>query len=342
MSRLLYFGNKPSPDEFKKHGLMVGTYSEMTCRRRCPKMHDYCYKQKLEKKIPSMPLTLGVLGHSLLEAKYSRRDGEWREELSLYITNDWGKLLEDQQEEYGDLPEMAHRLLVGYEYNWKNESWNVLETEVSFLARLTGKVGYAGVIDLIVEDSNGMIWVVDHKFTKNIPDDDYLSIDPQTSLYYWVATLKYGKDRVAGSILNYIRTKPPTVPSVNKDGTISKAKIDTDIPTLMKVIHDNDLDPDDYKDHIERAKVTTAQFYVRKRLDRPINLLKMTLREAVATILDCNSKRPITRTLNKNCSWDCDYQPLCMAEIQGADTNFMIKQQYQVKKDKNKEVFKSV
>jgi len=337
MGRLLWFGGDPPPKD--KWPPMVSTYSEIMTRRRCPMQHYYAYKLKLEKKVPGLPLTLGSLGHRLLEAKY--RDGDWRPELEKYVEEEWGKMFEEQQAEYGDLPGEAERLMRGYDYFWKNDKWKPLGTEVSFLVRLTEKIGIAGVIDLIVEDTNGKIWVVDHKFVKSIPEDDYLLMELQTTLYYFATVLKYGKGKVAGVILNYIRTKAPTIPKINKDGTLSKAKVDTDIPTLMQVIKENNLNQDDYKELIERAEVTSRQFYVRKRLDRPINLLKIALKEAAATVIDCYSERPLTRTIIKQCSWDCDYLPICFAELQGHDTKFLIKQQYKIKEGKNQEVFKT-
>jgi len=336
MKRLLWFGGPPPAKE--KWPPMVATYSEIMSRRRCPMQHYYAYKLKLEKKVPGLPLTLGVLGHRLMEAKY--RDGNWEAELERYVAEEWNKMFEEQQAEYGDLPGEARRLMRGYTYFWENNRWNTLDTEVSFLIRLTEKIGIAGVIDLVIEDTNGKIWVVDHKFVKTIPDDDYLMMELQTTLYYFVVAQAYGKNNVAGVLLNYIKTKAPTVPKINKDGTLSKAKIDTDAPTLMQVIKENNLNPNDYKELIERAEVTSRQFYVRKRLDRPVSLLKVALKEAAATVVDCYSKRPLTRTITKQCSWDCNYLPICFAELQGHDTKFLIKQQYQVKKNKNQEIFR--
>jgi len=334
MIQLLWFGGDPPPE--KEWPPMIASYSKIMTRRRCAMQYYYAYTLNLQKKVPSLPLTLGSLGHRLLEAKY--RDGDWKLELEKYVKEEWCKMFEEQQAEYGDLPSEAERLLRGYDYFWKNDKWKVLGTEVSFLIRLTKNIGIVGIIDLIVEDSNGKIWVVDHKFVKTIPEDNYLMMELQTTLYYFATILKYGKSKVAGVILNYIKTKAPTIPKINKDGTLSRAKIDTDLPTLKEVIEKNNLNPDDYTDLIERSKVTSQQFYVRKRLDRPNNLLKIALKEAVATVNDCYSKRPLTRTIIKQCSWDCDYLPICFAELQGHDTNFLIKQQYQIKE--NQKVFK--
>jgi len=341
MSRLLYWGKDPSPDEWKKltEGKQVSTYSEIMSRRRCLLQHHYAYVQKLEKKTPGLPLTLGSLGHTLLEAKY--REGDWRPALTQYVEDQWVKLFDEQRFEYGDLPGEMARLLTGYDYHWRNEKWIVIDTEVSFLAKLTEKAYLAGKIDLVVEDSNGKLWVVDHKFVKQRPDDDFLMMELQTTLYYWVSTLKYGKDEVAGIILNYIKTKAPTIPSLNKDGTMSKAKIDTDLATLVQFFKDNNLNPKDYKEQVDRAKVTSQDFYVRKRLDRPVSMLKVALREAVATIMDIYSDRPVSRTAIKQCSWDCNYQPLCLGELQENDVSFTVAQKYVKKDSKHQEVVAS-
>jgi len=341
MSRLVYWGKDPNPEEFKAMcPPMVGTYSEIASRRRCPLQHHYNYKMKLEKKVAGLPLTLGSLGHTLMEARY--REGDWKPTLKSYVENEWQKMFDEQRAEYGDLPGEVDRLMRGYDYFYRNDQWTVIDTEVSFLTKLTDNIGLAGKIDLVVEDVNGKLWVVDHKFVKQRPDDDFLVMELQTTLYYWAATLKYGKDEVVGVILNYIKTKAPSIPHLNKDGTMSKAKLDTDLFTLLRFFKENNLNPKEYKEQVERARVTSNEFYVRKRLDRPGSMLKVALKEAVATIADCYSKRPLTRTTIKQCSWDCDFQPLCFAELQGHDTNFLIKSQYRVKEGKNQEVTANV
>jgi hypothetical protein len=162
-------------------------------------------------------------------------------------------------------------------------------------------------------------------------------MEVQSTLYYYVLSKFFNNDRVMGIVFNYIRTKPPTIPKLLKNGQLSKKKIDTDRSTYMATIKKYGLDPKDYEDILNR--LSYRDWFVRERVPRPIELVRKVISEAVITghLIEAYKQKTLLpdRTILKSCQWDCEFQPLCYADLHGHDTEYLIKTMYEPRKEES-------
>jgi len=320
--------------------LIEVSFSELKSWRRCQTMHNFKYVKKLQKKSKSLPLYKGSVTHSCLEYHY--RGLDWKDAWKIF-RKEFSKLLSEERAAYGDLPSEVSRMMKGYVAHYKNDEWEVVTDEEGkpivereFKIRIPNtRIVIKGIIDLVVKDRYG-IWVVDHKtLKKDPPSNEARMSDVQTTLYFWVVlTLckEWGIEakKLRGAIFNYIRTEPPKEPELLKNGTMSKRQIDTCWMFYKSSLVKAGLDPKDYSDMKKKLEGSEARFYHRHRMDKPKTLMKMLLQEAVFTAYQIEAfSGMVARTLDKSCEWGCDYKDLCYAELQGFDTDGLIKTMYE-------------
>lgn len=324
--------------------------SQVKTWRNCTQQWDYQYGQHLVRRRPQRPLYLGSWVHACLEGHY--RDGDWRVKHAEYVA-EYGKLFEEERLLLDDgpepLPSQVARIMRSYTWYRRNEGWEVIAVEVPFEVPITRNLllhNYIDVpkfksaqlndvlwvlkgrIDLIVEDADGLKWVVDHKTAAQIPEQGaFHAMEPQLILYPWAAELALGI-KTAGVIYNYLRSAPPTVPSLNKDKTISKRPISTDYPTVYTFLKDNGLNPKNYQDVLLPLKAESP-FLARYRLPREEVVTRRILEETATTARAIMSHEGITRNVTRNCEW-CPYKTLCRAELFGLDTTLLRTRDYAI------------
>lgn len=267
--------------------------------------------------------------------------------LELLTDHVWGRLLQGEHDRYTEddhtLPEACRRLLREYFYHYGSwplpEGAKILGVEVEW-QREHNDVVFEGKIDLIYE-SDGLIVVRDWKTTKSPPDNEFKFMDTQLNLYPWGITpwlIEHGIDpkRATHSAVeyDYLVTKLPTTPSLNKDGTVSKRKIATSKLTVMDFVKANNLkwrksDLEHYLDNY----TTGAVFFEQRLTPRNQRVIHRLLDEDVAT---ANRMLPILtdervpiRTVGRHCTFMCDFLPLCKGELFGDDVRYIRKTQYQ-------------
>ncbi len=313
--------------------------------RRCKRQYYYSVVQGLEARLPDGKLKLGSWFHSLMEAHYK---GEpWQEQHKKELKT-FNKLFKEERDHYGDLPEQAARMMESYlwHYRKEEEEWEILYVEETFTVFFAEGDEFTFKPDLIVRDHSTKakdVWVIDHKTTKSMPSGEWRIEDLQSTLYPWA--LREGTDlNVKGFIFNYIRKKSPTVPHINKDGAISRARIDTDYPTMARFLLDyydlssvNDL-PKDEKEKLRGLKGRT-NFFKRSRIIKDEALINRQIDEFSYTAQEMEvwhemeeeepEMDPWVRTMIPSCSWDCDYHDLCILELMGQDSSFMRRAKYQ-------------
>ena len=324
------------------------SHSSLKKFRRCKRQYFYSIIEGLEPRLSSAPLKLGSWFHALMESYYKGEDWEDEHKRLLKAFNN---LFKEERDEYGDLPDQAHRMMVSYLWNYRKqeEDWEILHVEETFTAFFAEDDEFTFKPDLIVRDKttkDGDIWVVDHKTTKSMPSGEWRLEDLQSTLYPWA--LREGTDlNVKGFIFNYIRKKAPTIPHINKDGAISKARIDTDYPTMAKFLmeyHDvesvNDLTTD-WKKRL-RVLMMEKKYFKRSRIikeqfleDRQVEEFTITAQEIEAwqemhyDPEPGDPKDPWVRTLLPSCAWDCDFHDICTLELLGQDSKFMRRAKFQ-------------
>ncbi len=281
--------------------------------------------------------------HELLQHHYMGRD--WKKALAK-LTKQYNNLLLEEREFYGDLPGEVKRMMEMYLYHYREEDkdWEILFVEETFVVEMNGNE-FSFKPDLIVRDkalNQTVVW--DHKTTKSIPSAEFRMTDLQSGLYPW--GLRVAGIEVDTFGYNYIRTKPPTVPSINMDGAISKRRIDTDYYTLASFLKDYYKDewpdiPDHWKSQLRVLKDSNS-YLKRTRLKKPqavedrlVRELDFTTEEIAAwyEMADDNPGEDIwPRTMIQSCEWDCDFYDLCLVELLGGDGKFMRKTKYKPSK----------
>lgn len=305
---------------------LVFSQSKVKSWRRCPKSYDYKYNQGLTKRTGPATLTRGVTFHEMLDASVMGKD--WREPLEEYRKFYEG-LWTEEREDYSS-PEDLENLYHRYKKHWKDEDLDYRGiSEVVVEAECEG-VKFKGIIDKLPQDSQGRIWVEDHKTHKIIPDADTRFSDIQTVLYFWA--LRENTERVDGILWDYIRTKPPAIPEKLKSGELSKrANIDTDYETYMGEIQKHGLNPDNYQDILTKIKANKKAFFQRVFLPTPNEeLVNSVVSDFIHSAREIMEAKHYPRNLTRDCK-SCSYYQLCSAEVRGLDSEFIRKQLFTVR-----------
>lgn len=324
-------------------GVLELSVSKAKKWKSCQVAHDYKYVRKLRPKSKTRPLTLGGLIHECLE---KRAEGQnWVQVIKDFKVNEWAKLFEEERIELGDIPNDAFRIMRGYHYYYleSDKRYKTIATEVPFRVRLKGTmIVLVGIIDLIVLDTtDNSIWCFEHKTAKrDIPTEEFRITDVQTTVYirvmqYLGPTLGYEPSQVKGIILDYLKTTPPTIPEVLKNGTLSRRKIKCDRYTYLECIKKIGGDPADYQDMLEY--MDTNVFYKRIPIVRTPEMEDIIIKDMITTghqILMMSGTPHVTRNLSWTCDRPkCEYRDLCIAEVQGYDTSTLIKLNFDVEED---------
>ena len=294
--------------------------------------------------MPTLPLKRGLWMHEILQYHYMGRN--WRV-AHKKLTKQFMRLLLEEREYYGDLPDEVERMMGSYLHLYAEEdkTWEVLHVEETFVVNHPNGHEFTFKPDLIVRDTDtDQIVCWDHKTAKSIPSSEYRIADLQSGLYPW--GLRLAGIEVDTFGFNYIRTKPPTQPSINLNGEISKRRIDTDYYTLATFLMDyyKDVWPDipkNWKTQLRTLKHSNA-YFKRTKLVKPkavetrlIEELDYTTQEMQAWyefMEDDPNADPWVRNMTNSCDWDCDFYELCLIELMGGDGKFIRRTKYQPSK----------
>lgn len=308
-------------------GREVTTHSMIKTMRRCPKQFQYKYIERLKPKVLGRPLRFGTWMHELLEAHLKGEDWKVQQERNV---KKFKKFFDEEKDMLGDLPNDTQRTMRAYLWHYKNDDWEVHDVEFILEVELPDGAIYRAKLDILIENEYGL-WVADHKNMKSFPNVAFRILDSQSGLYIWAA-LKNGI-KVEGHIWNYLKSSPPKVPELLKDGTrLSKRKIDTDYVTLLTAIRDYGLDPDDYRDWLDRLKAqryrhgypSGSPFFQRSILEKDNAMLKRVATEGFVTHKRIHSYHwdnldAVERNVDRSCEWMCSYVDLCTAEMFGGN-----------------------
>lgn len=320
-----------------KPGAIRVSQSSINTWRRCKKEYYYKFILKIEKKVPPAPLYKGKIIHELIEA---RINGEsWEKTLEPYL-EEFDKLFDEEKLLYGDLRTDIPTIMKGYDDMWKDEDLEYLElqgkrAEFDFAIPLDGKpleesdLVFTGKIDTVVKDPRERVWLMEHKSFKRLPSENFRFANQQALLYAWVLP-QIGFPKPTGILWDYLRTKTPTIPKVLKSGELSKAKnIDTTPAVYKEAILENGLDPEEYQEMLDSLKGKELDFYRRIYLPVKENMIESVVQDLKETALEIQILHETTqaRNLGRDCDW-CSFKNLCQTELQGLDTEFILKSDY--------------
>lgn len=328
---------------------LVLSWSEVKTWQRCQKQYDYKYVQELQPKKRQLPLYKGSWVHACLETHY--RDGDWKIGHQIYL-DEYNKLFEEERDALNtirgkrnsvELPQLIERIIKSYLWYYREDGWKVIATEKDLRTELKGVIGFKGRTDLIIEDAEGLLWDVDHKTAGSIPDAGaYHAMDPQLMVYPWAIEKELGI-KLAGIIYNYVKSKPPSIPRVNKDGSLSRRKVVTDYPTLYRFLKKEGYDPNDFAD-ILRPLQYKSPFLRRYKLPREAFVTKEVLRDFYNSGMEIHNKRALVdsgasvsfiRNITKDCARFCSFHDLCRQELNGFDTSILRRTEFTLRKEED-------
>jgi len=243
-----------------------------------------------------------------------------------------GKMFRAEREMYGDILEDIRVIMDEYFKHWGDElvysrklkRW----AEFPFEIEIADGLVFKGKIDGVGR-SRKMRWLVEHKTFTRQPNEDDQWRSVQSAVYIRAVQINGWWSDIEGTLWDYIRSKPPATPGLLKNGEISRARLDS-LPNRVKAfIVASGKDPKKYKELIKTAEDNRSSYFIRAYSPIKPAVIDDTWSDFLETALEIrdNHGKSKTRTISKNCSW-CDFEPLCRAEMQGLDTDYIIKREY--------------
>lgn len=314
--------------------------SKVKTYKMCQLAYHYKYVEKLRKKKKSRPLKFGTIVHEMLEAKAKKKDPfEKLDELHEAEKN----LFLEEREEYGNIIDDIRFIMTDYFKFYKKDGLITVKkkgiaAEHEFEIEIADGILLNGKIDQVCKTEDGLRWLTEHKtFGKKPPHPDHLWRNLQSSIYMRVLQM-LGWKEVDGVLWNYIHSKPPGQLQINKDGSISKRKIVT-LPSRLKydLIQAGEK-PSKYKVLMANAKASRERYFQRFYTPVQDSVVDTIFGDFVDTAIEMseNHGKAKTRTFGQHCEW-CDFEPLCRAELNGTDTEFLKERNYDVNKKEKKQ-----
>jgi len=191
------------------------SYSELSSFRRCPHLWDLEYRQRWRPAEVSPALNKGRLFHEVMALHYTDND-------PMAAVARIHTLLHNDDGTQDEIQELVSWMYAGYLEMWGSDpQWKVLAVEqTSYLWLPTerdcqSRTQLKMILDLLVEDEQGRVWLVDHKTGANLPNEIELEHDDQFALYQW------GKEQeghhIYGIIYNAVRTQRNKGPMALED-----------------------------------------------------------------------------------------------------------------------------
>lgn len=323
--------------------------SQLMTHMSCPKKWEYNYIEKLTPRVERPFLTVGKLCHKGMQVAMQEMwvdqrvdtpvgfhawmgmgiqamEREWQE----YINNNafLAEEIPDQEQILTDAVSVFTQAFNEFE-PWKYEVLTLYKDgkpiptlELHFLVPCSGSKGLHGYIDAILkEKKTGFVWCTDYKFRKSLSDDAEEAYNVQNAVYTHACD-KMGIP-ITGTMTWQHCNTPAADPAVNKNGTISRAKIKTTWEHYANFCSELGQDPEAYREEMEPKLAdiewfrATYEYRNPDTVTRIWNEVVVPASWAVKRAYKGNNKRSMYPW---NCKM-CQYQSLCQGELRGYDTD---------------------
>jgi len=313
------------------------SYSKILTWKRCLKKFCFKYVDNLKPIKKPSPPRMGAMGHLGLQKKLEGAD--WKKEVKEYWENEMVNMPrqfidKETEKEVEKIIQILERYFKHHDYFRSPKEKDLIEPETRFSVEIpntgTKLIGY---MDRVIEVPGGGIWLVDHKFTTQDLENklDNLELNEQIDYYTWALTKMFPDKKIMGAIWNGIRMKLPTVPEPIKSGKrLSKRKMTTDYETYYQAIIGNGFDPSDYKKELARLENQPSPFFRTEWIDRDKREIRNIEKELMQIAIEMEKTSfDIRNRMAGRCSWDCNYQDICIAEKKGGDVESLIDEYYE-------------
>jgi RecB family exonuclease len=174
----------------------------------CPQRYAWNYLAGLKGiNEDAPPLVKGSLVHLGLAQHYAQlREKQQGRDPKLYFDPiEAIDIMVEAKPHWKDHGELAKRVTEAYLVKWRNERFKVVAVEELLEAQIEG-YRFTGRMDLVVEDSEGKIWIIDHKTTGRLQAQQrkFYSVSGQILGYQTLGKIHFG-DRFGGMRLNMIQ-----------------------------------------------------------------------------------------------------------------------------------------
>lgn len=316
------------------------SFSRVKLWRRCHYAHHLKYDKNLSRKRRAVPLLRGeILGQMLDARAFPTIVKKSPERILRKYAKQYAQLWVEEKEKYGDVPGDIAKLYEGYCRKYANEDFEYLAYEEFIALDLVKNIRFIGYIDKRVKDSNGRMFLMDHKSHKIIPNDDQRFTDLQKVFYVWAFNDTNTSKQATGFIWDYIRTKAPTVPDqLVKGGLSQRANADTDYWTYLGELKRLKLDTKPYLDHLAMLKKKPDTRYIRVTMPNPSKaLITNVVNDLKETAIEIHTSKSKDRNMTRMCPSDCDFYNLCRAEVSGLDADYVRKNEYEEREPNERE-----
>lgn len=182
--------------------------------QECPRKWYLGYHLKAKRDIFRPEMFIGTLVHKGLQSYFiNNKKIDW-DEWNNQVENELDKLELEFGATYLNIPdipdhiELARGILAHYELT-ASGNYKIIAVEKELSVKYRGHI-LNGTIDLVIEDTNGEIWIVDHKVTGHMFEMDGIEYDDQTTAYCWMWWKTY-KYIPSGGMFNLILRDVPEV-----------------------------------------------------------------------------------------------------------------------------------
>ncbi len=177
------------------------SHSEVDSYLRCERQHFYGYGLGVTRINESDSLARGTAGHKILEKFFNGlKDGLDVKDLNTQVFADCAEIAILNPDQAGELI----RTFIAFFNNYPFYGWVVEGVEQEYVLPVTEGLAIPFVVDLLIRDPYGYLWVIDHKFMYDYLNDRDLELTPQLAKYFiGLKALGVQVDRAAYSVYRY-------------------------------------------------------------------------------------------------------------------------------------------
>ena len=323
--------------------------------KQCRRKWDWSsrIRQNLRPKAPARPLEFGTAVHAALEVYYQPETWDADREMVMYMTlAEFRYVTNMQKKERGeniseeDRADFEERLVLGagmlenyFAWAPARDNFRPVMVEAKFEVPIPGAFSdavYRGRLDLLVEDFNGWYWIIDHKTTARMDDNEpFLALDEQCGSYCWAIQEQLGV-RVGGVIYNELYKGVPEPPAMNASQRLGRwysisRQQNTSYELCLKTLTEANEPLHLYEDYLNFLKAEGRQYFRRTQVHRSQEELQNLGRQIALETADMlDPQLRIYPNPDKfSCKW-CDYRLPCIATNDGSDVTWILKENYKV------------
>lgn len=288
------------------------------------------FERGLQKRKIKRPFMFGTIAHNMIEASYKGKDPF---KVLDKIELDNRRMFKKEIEMYGNIIEDMRDIMTDYFDYWGDDLKVVKgpdgeKAEHEFRIELEDGLWFTGKIDAIGK-AKGMRWLVEHKTFARMPSEDERWRNVQGSVYF-KALYELGYKRIDGVLWDYISSKAPALPMERlKNGAFSQRKISTLPARFDRWLADEKLKKKDYAKLRDEAMQNRSNWFIRVYSPVKPRVVDNIWDNFLDTAKEIADNHAVKQDMNigRHCSW-CDFQPLCKAEMTGADVDWLIEREY--------------